>query len=847
MKKIIVVLSFVCLCASIHAMDIKAQGRTVFYRGEKDAVITAKISGVTSDEPLIVTGPAGWSKTLTIHSGKVGIPVETRLIPGKYQLNCQCGRDSGTLDYIVGPEYYTGFPVCIWGDGFASHRLYQDHGFTHALRHRSTRYLLQTEKRFYDSDARELDESLADGFIQGDTVDIGTARWGYAAELKAKYPRISRFGNEIRSNINVLDPGARHALENAALYLSKHPGSHPAYGIIVVNSEVRDSTIPSFSKYDRQAWRQYSGTEIPELVNDKYAPYYTEIPGFPVSRVVPDDDPLLKYYVWFWKHGDGWNDMNGRIAQIFRRKTKQPLITVFDPAVRCPPIWGNGAGVDVLQHWTYVDPDPIRVITTIDEVRAMASEKGQKVFGMGQLFVYREQAAPISMEKEYPADKFASIRKERYITVPPDMLQELVWSMMFRRIHGMMFHGGSAIFSMKGKSIYARTLPGTEQRFADLLKNQVRPLAPLVASLPDRPAQVAVFQSIASSIFAGRGARGNESWPYVMYRILQYGGYDPQMIFEEQLLRDGWGGIKVLLLPHCDVLTESALKKLQDFQRSGGILIADEFLPPALMPDLRLSSKILMNGMSDPELTAAEKSSSPAHAPIPEGSLRKLRLQRAGRQLAEQLRCYASPICSSDDPDLITSSRSGGDADYLFVVNDKRGFGDYLGIYGRIMEKGLPNSGKIWIHRTSSVVYDCLTGEEVPAECSAEKTVIPVQFTTSDGKVFLLLGEKLGRVQISAPHAISPGDVLAYRITVLSKTGRPCQAVIPIKRIITYADGRTADIQEYAVTDSRGILDGEFSVPLNAPSGTLSISVSTLPGKIAGTAEVKINQRSLPK
>lgn len=838
MKKIIVVLSFVCLSAVLHAIEVKAQGRTVFYRGESDAVISAKISGASSGE-LTVTPPAGSGSVLPIRDGEVRIPVDTRLIPGKYQLHWRSGKDSGILDFTVGPEYFTGFPVCIWGDGFVSHRLYQSHGFTHAIRHRSTRYLLGTEKKFYASDRKELDESLADGFIQGDTFDIGNARWGFSAELKAKYPRISRFGSRLHGNINVLDPEARHALENAALYLSRNPGAHPAYGIAVINSEVRDSTMPSFSQYDREAYRKYSGTDIPQLVNNKYAPYYTEIPGFPVSRIVPDDHPLLKYYVWFWKQGDGWNALNSRIAQIFRLKIKHPFISVFDPAVRCPPIWGNGGSVDVLQHWTYANPDPIRVITTIDELRAMAAEKKQKVYGMGQLFVYREQVAPIAGEKEYPADKFAAIRNERYITVPPDMLQELVWAMMFRQIHGMMFHGGNSIFALPGKSKYALNLPGTEKRFAELMINRIKPLAPLAAALPDRPPQIAVFQSAASAIFAGRGSQGNESWPYVMYRILQYGGYDPQMIFEEQLLRDGWGGIKVLALPHCDVLTASALKKLQEFQQAGGIIIADEFLMPALMPDLRLSSRDLMNGMSDAELVAAETNTSSKHVP-PKELARKLNLQRTGRKLAGLLRKYVAPLNSSNDPDLITSSRPGGSGTYLFALNDKRSSGDYLGIYGMVLEKGEPNRGKVWIDRSASVVYDCLTGKEIPARFSANRTVIPVHFTTNDGKVFLLLDEKIGKLEVSAPSAVSPGKIFAFDLKIFSVSGKPCWTVIPVRLSVTYADGRSADLQEYAVTGRNGIYHGTFAVPLNAPSGKLTISATALPGKVSGTAEINI-------
>ena len=826
------------LSVLLHAAEVVPQGRMVFYRGEKDAVVTVKVSGISSCR-LTVASPTGQAKNFTVNSDKVKIPLDTNLIPGKYQLRWNSGSDSGSIDFTIGPEYFTGFPICIWGDGFVSHRLYQSHGFTHAMRYRSTRYLLRTEQKFYDMDTQELDESLADGFIHGDTFDIGCARWGFAAELKAKYPRISRYNSKLSGNINILDPQARHDLENAAFYPSKKLGSHPAYGIMNINSEVRDSTMPSFSKHDKKAWKKYSGMDIPELVNNKYAPYYTEIPGFPASRIVPDDDPLLKYYVWFWKHGDGWNEMNSRISQIYHRRIKHPFITVFDPAVRCPPIWGNGGNVDVLQHWTYVNPDPIRVIAAIDEVRAMAAEKKQKVDGMGQLFVYREHVAPAAAEKEYPSGRFDAIKNERYITTPPDMLRELIWAMMFRQIHGMMFHGTGTMFPMPQKGKYTLALPGTEKQLADTLLNQVKPLAPLVSTLPDRPARIAVFQSIASAIFAGRGSQGNESWPYVLHRILQYGGFDPHMIYEEQLLRDGWGEIKVLLLPHCDVLSASALKKLQEFQKAGGIIIADEFLMPALMPDLRLNSRTLMNGMSDKELTAAEKSVNPGNI-APKELSRKANLQRTGRQLAQKLLPFIQPLCSADDPDIITSSRSGGSGDYIFAVNDKRTYGDYLGIYGRIMEKGLPNSGKISISRPAAVVYNCLTGEETAAEFFKEQTVIPVSFTTNDGKALLLLNEKIGKVEISAPETASPGTVLDYQIRITGTSGKAVSCVLPFRMTVTYADGRVADIPEYAVTAQDGRYQSRISLPGNTPAGELIISVTTLPGKISGTAKITI-------
>ena len=819
--------------------EIEAQGRRVFYRGEANAFITVKISGNDSGK-LLVRQPGCAEKKIPVSSGKVKIPVNTMLIPGKYQLFWQLGKDSGSIDFTVGPQYFTGFPIGIWGDGFVSHKIYQQRGFTHALRYRSTRYLLRTEKKFYEMDSRELDESLADGFIHGDTFDIGCARWGYAAELKQKYPRISRYGSFLTGNINIQHPEARNAMENAAIYLARKLASHPAYGMININSEVRDSTMPSFSKYDKEAYRKYSGGEIPELVNNKYAPYYTEIPGFPVSRIVPDDHPLLKYYVWFWKEGDGWNRMNSIISRIYHKRAKHPFITMFDPAVRCPPVWGNGGSVDVLNHWTYVDPDPVRVLSTIDEMRSMAAENGKQIYGMGQLFVYRENVAPAAAEKEYPAERFAAIKNERYITTPPDMLQEMIWAMMFRKISGMMFHGCNAYFPLNQKGKYANSLSGTDEKLGEILLNTVKPLSPLVSSLPDRPAQIAVFQGIAASIFAGRGSQGNESWPYVVYRMLQYGGYDPEMLFEEQLLRDGFGELKIIVLPHCDVLTASALKKLKEFQKQGGIIIGDEFLVPALMPDWRLSCRELTGGINDAALVAAEKTLSAGK--VSRENSRKLNLQRAGRTLAGILNKYVVPYASSDNADIITSYRKGGKADYLFAVNDRRTFGDYLGIYGRVMEKGMPNSGKVRLDRSAQVVYNVLSGEKVNFRIESGKTVVPVEFSTNDGRVFLLLDEELEKAVITVPAGVKVGSMLDFEVKIYGSSGKVLPAMIPLRMQITYADGRIADLPQYQVTAADGIYKGKFMLPLNLPGEVLTFAVETLPGRISASSAVKINR-----
>ena len=60
--------------------------------------------------------------------------------------------------------------------------------------------------------------------------------------------------------------------------------------------------------------------------------------------------------------------------------------------------------------------------------------------------------------------------------------------------------------------------------------------------------------------------------------------------------------------------------------------------------------------------------------------------------------------------------RMTGQSDYVFVVNDHREAGSYVGQHGMVMENGLPSEGEVSLLRGSGHVYDLVNGREVPAK-----------------------------------------------------------------------------------------------------------------------------------
>ena len=76
-------------------------------------------------------------------------------------------------------------------------------------------------------------------------------------------------------------------------------------------------------------------------------------------------------------------------------------------------------------------------------------------------------------------------------------------------------------------------------------------------SFPDRQSDVALLESFASQMFAGRGTRGwSHHWESDMHLVLQWAQMQPRIIFDETVLRDGLDDYRVLVMPYCDVLTE---------------------------------------------------------------------------------------------------------------------------------------------------------------------------------------------------------------------------------------------------------------------------------------------------
>ncbi len=817
--------------------------RTAFLRMEAEAAVDVLAFNDAADDardPVVAWDLAGIPGSRTIpalpHGGetRIAIPVDTRLRPGRYPLRVTVSGKIGDrlatssldLEVAVAPRPLPDvMPVVMWGTGDLD-RL-QAIGFTHQLISaadydriwRTGEPTSPMSEAALATRAAELNEYLARGV--GAVVSLSPAAWVTRdPERGAAFQRVNRNGEPYKdSNPCGLFPELPRFCYNVGASVGEAFGRFPAVQAALIDTEVRDATNLCFHEHDREAFRAFAGYDIPERATSKWGVSYSSLPDFPADRALDDDDPLLTYYRWFWKEGDGWNALHSAVHRGLKEHGRKDWWTFFDPAVRAPAVWGSGGETDVISQWTYSYPDPIKIGQAADELFAMAAGRpGQQVMKMTQIIWYRSQTAPeLPPDETRRAEWEKRIPDARFITIAPDHLREAFWSKISRPVRGIMYHGwGSLVEADHGS--YRYTHPQTKEVLAELIREVVRPLGPTLLHVPDAPADVATLESFTSQMFAGRGSFGwGKSWEADMHLVLQWAHLQPKVIFEETLLRDGLDGCKVLVLPACDVLPRSVVERIRAFQAAGGIVVGDEFLAPAVSADVVLP---VYRRTGAPDRDKAE-------------------LQALAQRLRESLDSRYTRRVDASEPDAVVRLRQYGEARYVFVLNDRRTFGDYVGHHGKVMEVGLPLRTEISLQSPNGSVYELPAGHKAAADGDGTQLRWSVELGPGDGRLFIVLPRPIAGIECRAPAQARRGEEIDLAVRITDAGGTAIPAVLPVELILTDPQGDRAEPSGYYAAKD-GVLHVRFEPAPNDAPGEWTLSVRELAGGASAQCTLRL-------
>ena len=820
-------------------VNVTIDGRAAFRRGEAPALVRLKVKNASQAG---ITGAHAFVEQLAedacvrkqdialgdLSAGAetvVPCEVETRIRPGWHALRVTVtGRGEGGRDVRdvcdvrlgVGPRLGDQMTALMWGFRDSVKEL-ANFGFSHGLMY----------KRTGDPSAMPLyDEAIVEGVRLVHSTQIVTPS---GKDDDVAYMRWDRTGKPIDfgkgcMGVEVSNPELLKAItpiieKDISLY-----GDHPAFVGALPSSEQRDLSLPSFNT-EHLRYKKETGRDVPPEADwrtihpsklDEFKKRYPD-------GVVPKDDPVLAYYRWFWKGGDGWPGYTGGIADIYRRGISRPDFFVFwDPAVRCPPIWGSGGAVDMINQWVYAVPEPMNVAGPAEEILAMAAGRpGQMPAIMTQLICYRSQMAPTNVVVSPEPEWVRRRPKGSFPTIPPDTLQEATWSMLAKPVQAIMYHGWGTICETGSETGYVFTNPESTERIRHLLKDVVAPLGPTLKRLGRATPPVALLESFTTSALGGPASRG---WKAPSITFLQRARLDPRVVYEETIMRDGLDDVKVLYAPQCVFLTPDVVAKIREFQAKGGTLVADAQLMAALKPDVEVPVVSFEPGPASDhteevdEMEAARE----GDAKTRKGTLRaKATMVAQANELRKNLAPRFTPEADSSSPEIVVYSRRWNDVRYVFAINDRRTFGDYVGQWGLTMEKGLPYEGEVSLadgNGSVAAVYELSRGGEVPFTREGGRVKVPVKYSTNDGRIFAFLKTRIAAVKAEVPDSVCKGGTIKVTFSALDANGRLVEALLPAEIRLYDAAGREIDGAGWACLEG-GVCTVDFLTNLNDADG----------------------------
>jgi hypothetical protein len=143
------------------------------------------------------------------------------------------------------------------------------------------------------------------------------------------------------------------------------------------------------------------------------------------------------------------------------------------------------------------------------------------------------------------------------------------------------------------------------------------------------------------------------------------------------------------------------------------------------------------------------------------------------------------------------------------------------------MEDGLPSETMLSLARKSGFVYDLLAGQPVPTTTARGQLRIPAALGPCEGRVFMVTDRAITGVKIESPTAAKLGDSATVKIAVVDKSGRPLDAVVPLRVDIRDAAGRDAERTGYYGA-KHGRLELKLDLAANDQPGVWQIRVREL-------------------
>lgn len=608
---------------------------------------------------------------------------------------------------------------------------------------------------------------------------------------------------------------------------------YPQVTTAFFNTEVIDSIDRNSNKVGEALIQQELGFTESEIGE----------PQFVQPGVVADDDRCYRYHQFVFREGSGLTAANERTTAMIRRY-RPDILTMSDP-YRTHALLGGFSGIDVLGSWTYVNPDP-KYMLYVEMLRAAARDGNKIPLSTVTLLNYPGELSPTDQWMLMDAGRLTVVTWIN-LSRAPRMLGYYFASQLDP------FGAGRAGLSRKVNDF---EIPeSTFDKLRELSERVIQPYGPLIKRMNVSPRRIAVLSSQAARTY-GTSPSYRQYYPntqaFEFYILLAMAQLPADIVLDETIQRFGLDSYDVLVLPKCDVLTQSVYEAILAFQKRGGLVVADQYLGPSIPNALRFNFDFLYRSKvsamaiaKNQAYTTWDDHLKPGSAEIEEvQGVTAMDDQRIMESYAARLReGLADRVQRQVDCDFPTALLNLTEADgvkYLFVVNDKREYGSRLGEYKSVLEKIVPQTVRIRLIDPvlkNTFVYDLLKRRQL----EINDGTISVDLDELGGTIIAMLPERPDRVELRVAKSMVVGNSYVVSANVLSKDGEPIRGAFPLKITLTDPKEQSGDISDFYCAD-QGALLVPYVPALNDCTGNWKVRVEDLTAGLSAESSFALSR-----
>jgi len=574
----------------------------------------------------------------------------------------------------------------------------------------------------------------------------------------------------------------------------------PAFSSVFMNSEVEDKLKLPCNPEALEMHRAALGFDPLTTLRSTERVFAEPYPDAPVIQpgVIADDDPEYLYAKYYFKQGDGWVITNRAMSEVIHHY--RPDIRVIADPLRVCSVYGRFDGPDIVSSWTYTNPDP-KATLFIETLETEAKPERKGVMHTITLWNYAGTLVPSAN------DRFA---REKTLRMEPGRFLENAWINFSRGPEGIGVYFGSPMelfFEGGDPFIYS---PETEKAISSFAREVMEPFGALLRRTRNVPRRAAVLDSFASRVYGVSPRPYNHYTNYYIYNfytLLNMAHIPADVLFDESVEDAGLDSYDLLVLPNCDTLPQRVYDRIIEFVRRGGLVVADQYLRAEIPGVIRFDfdftyrNRVNANAITRGSDFAVKDDTAFHHNGIEtrsEGITAEQDQQIMERYAAALRRVLDANVkrevdCTS--PRLLLNLREANGVKYLLAVNDHRTYGERVGKYRSVLEKGLPEQAEIILRDPGfvPVIYDLTRHRHISCRRDDDGNYrFELQVPAAWGAILSIAPTAPAEWSFTVPEEITRGTALDFHAESAMVDG-----VWPLQFTLTDAVGNRHDSSGY--------------------------------------------------